>query len=74
MVRSSENRRNAIWLDPARTTPYQFYQFWMQTDDRDVERYLKLFTFESLEAIAEVMKVHAEHPDAATPRQTSPTT
>jgi tyrosyl-tRNA synthetase len=57
---------NAIWLDPARTTPYQFYQFWMQTDDRDVERYLKLFTFESLEAIAEAMKAHAEHPERRT--------
>jgi len=53
---------NAVWLDPARTTPYQFYQFWMQTDDRDVERYLKLFTFESLESIAETMRVHAENP------------
>jgi tyrosyl-tRNA synthetase len=57
---------NAIWLDPARTTPYQFYQFWMQTDDRDVERYLKLFTFESLEAIAEAMKAHAGHPERRT--------
>ena len=34
-----------IWLDPARTSPYKFYQFWLNTDDRDVERYLKLFTF-----------------------------
>ena len=34
-----------VWLDPERTSPYQFYQFWVNTDDRDVERYLKLFTF-----------------------------
>jgi tyrosyl-tRNA synthetase len=57
---------NAIWLDPARTTPYQFYQFWMQTDDRDVERYLKIFTFENLETIAELMEFHAEHPERRT--------
>jgi tyrosyl-tRNA synthetase len=57
---------NAIWLDPARTTPYQFYQFWLRTEDADVERYLKLFTFETLEAIAETMRPHAEHPERRT--------
>jgi tyrosyl-tRNA synthetase len=35
----------AIWLDPALTSVYGFYQFWLNTDDRDTERYLKLFTF-----------------------------
>ena len=34
-----------VWLDPERTSPYHFYQFWLNTDDRDIERYLKLFTF-----------------------------
>jgi tyrosyl-tRNA synthetase len=51
-----------IWLDPARTTPYQFYQFWINTDDRDVERYLKLFTFLPLEAIADALAEHARDP------------
>lgn len=51
-----------IWLDPARTSPYQFYQFWINTDDRDVERYLKLFTFLSLDEIAETMAAHASDP------------
>ena len=51
-----------IWLDPARTSPYQFYQFWINTDDRDVERYLKLFTFLSLEEIAETMGSHTRDP------------
>jgi tyrosyl-tRNA synthetase len=60
---------NAIWLDPGRTTPYQFYQFWMQTDDRDVERYLKIFTFESLETIAETMESHRLHPERRTPQK-----
>ena len=35
----------AVWLDPALTSVYTFYQFWLNTDDRDAERYLKLFTF-----------------------------
>jgi tyrosyl-tRNA synthetase len=51
-----------IWLDPAKTTPYQFYQFWINTDDRDVERYLKLFTFLPLETIADVLAEHARDP------------
>jgi tyrosyl-tRNA synthetase len=51
-----------VWLDPARTTPYQFYQFWINTDDRDVERYLKLFTFLPLDEIAGTMAEHARDP------------
>lgn len=51
-----------VWLDPARTTPYQFYQFWINTDDRDVERYLKLFTFLPLETIADTLAEHARDP------------
>lgn len=35
----------AIWLNPEKTTPYEFYQFWINTDDRDVVKYLKYFTF-----------------------------
>jgi tyrosyl-tRNA synthetase len=54
---------NAVWLDPRRTSPYQFYQFWMQTEDSDVERYLKIFTFEPLEKIAEVCQEHARQPE-----------
>ena len=34
---------NAVWLDPAMTSPYEFYQFWFNTDDRDVSRYLRYF-------------------------------
>jgi tyrosyl-tRNA synthetase len=55
-----------IWLDPARTSPYQFYQFWINTDDRDVEPYLKLFTFLSLDEIAETMAAHARDPGKRT--------
>lgn len=42
----------AIWLDKDKTSPYEFYQFWINTDDRDVVKYLKYFTFLSKEEIA----------------------
>lgn len=51
----------AIWLDPKKTTPYEFYQFWANTDDRDVIKYLKYFTFldkATIEALTE--KVQTE--------------
>jgi tyrosyl-tRNA synthetase len=51
-----------VWLDPAKTSPYQFYQFWVNTDDRDVERLLRLFTFLPLPEIAGLMAEHARDP------------
>src|SRR5688572_21526126 len=45
-----------VWLDPAKTSPYQFYQFWLNVDDQDVERYLKLFTFLELDDIDLVLR------------------
>ena len=51
-----------VWLDPERTTPYRFYQFWLNTDDRDVERLLKFFTFLPLETIEEIILVHQGDP------------
>jgi len=42
----------AVWLDPARTSPYQFFQFWVRTDDRDIIRYLRLLTNLDAEAVA----------------------
>ncbi len=51
-----------VWLDPARTSPYRFYQFWLNTDDREAERLLKLFTFLPLDEIARCMARHAEDP------------
>ncbi len=43
-----------VWLDPERTSPYKFYQFWYNTDDKDVIKYLKFFTLLSQERIAEL--------------------
>ena len=51
-----------VWLDPERTSPYQFYQFWLNTDDRDVERLLRFFTFLPLETIEEIILVHQGDP------------
>ena len=51
----------AIYLDPAMTSPYKFYQFWINVDDRDVERYLKLFTLLPREAVAATMARHQEN-------------
>ena len=54
----------AIWLDPKRTSVYKFYQFWINTDDRDVVRYLKYFTFLTKAEIESLEKQHAENPGA----------
>jgi tyrosyl-tRNA synthetase len=54
---------NAVWLDPERTSPYEFYQYWMRTDDRDVERFMKTFTFLPVEEIREIAAAHREHPE-----------
>jgi tyrosyl-tRNA synthetase len=53
----------AIWLDPARTSPFRFYQFWLNTDDRDVIRYLRFFTFMTREEIDALAATAAEHPE-----------
>ncbi|HDX9651830.1 TPA: tyrosine--tRNA ligase [Bacillus wiedmannii] len=51
----------AVWLDPEKTTPFEFYQFWVNTDDRDVVKYLKYFTFLTKERIDELAtKVETE--------------
>ena len=53
----------AVWLDPRRTSPYAFYQFWINTDDRDAVPYLKLFTFLDRARIEELEAALAEHPE-----------
>ncbi len=49
-----KTEKGAVWLDPNRTSPYEYYQFWINTDDRDVKRFLSLFTFLSMEEIEEL--------------------
>ncbi len=53
----------AIWLDAEKTSPYEFYQFWINTDDRDVIKYLKYFTFLSHEEINELSASAKEAPE-----------
>ena len=53
----------AVWLDPKKTSPYEFYQFWFNQDDRDVVKYLKYFTFLSKEEIDALETEVAEHPE-----------
>jgi len=56
----------AIWLDPEKTTPYEFYQFWYNQDDRDVDKYLKYFTFLSQEEIADLAEKTEKEPHKRT--------
>src|SRR5262249_60223585 len=44
-VKFGKTEAGTIWLDPQRTSPFRFYQFWLNTDDQDVVSYLKCFTF-----------------------------
>lgn len=53
---------NAVWLDPQKTTPFQFYQFWLNASDEGVSKYLRLFTLLSLDDIARIETEHAENP------------
>ncbi len=53
----------AVWLDAARTSPFRFYQFWFNSDDRDVITYLKFFTFNSQDEIAGLERETHEHPE-----------
>jgi len=53
----------AVWLNPEKTSPYEFYQYWLNTEDADVEKYLKYFTFLSIEEIASVVKQHLTSPE-----------
>src|SRR5258706_4938527 len=59
-----KSEEGAIYLDPALTSPYKFYQFWINTDDRDVERFLKLFTPLTTERVAELMARQQQNPAA----------
>jgi len=54
----------AVWLEAKKTSVYRFYQFWIRTDDRDVIRYLRYFTFLSREEIEAIEQRHAKEPEA----------
>ena len=53
----------AVWLDPARTSPYAFYQYWLDADDRDVGKYLRTFTLLDRDRIEDLEAAQASHPE-----------
>ncbi len=53
---------NAVWLDGKKTSPFRFYQFWMNTPDSEIEQYLKLFTFLSAEQMNTLLETHRKDP------------
>jgi tyrosyl-tRNA synthetase len=59
-----KSEKGAVWLDPAKTSPYAFYQFWLNTTDADVVKFLKWFTFETQERIAELEQSATGAPQA----------
>ncbi|QLQ35300.1 tyrosine--tRNA ligase [Micromonospora robiginosa] len=59
-----KSETGAVWLDPEMTSPYAFYQFWLNADDRDVTRYLRFFSFRTREELEELEKATAERPQA----------
>jgi len=56
-AKMGKTAEGAVWLDPARTLPYNYYQYWVNTDDRDVARFMALFTFLPIEEIKELEKL-----------------
>jgi len=53
---------NAVWLAPSKTSPFQFYQFWLRLPDEGIENYLKFYTFMPLHEIALLMELHRRNP------------
>lgn len=57
-----KTEKGNVWLDPAKTSPYLFYQFWLNVSDEDAERYVKIFTSIPVEEIRNLIKEHAAAP------------
>jgi len=53
-----------IWLDPEKTSPYKFYQFWINADDRDIPKFTRYFTLKSKEEVEALEAEHADNPNA----------
>jgi tyrosyl-tRNA synthetase len=57
-----KTERGNIWLDPNKTSPYQFYQFWLNASDVDAEKWIRIFTFLTFEEIENITNEHRMHP------------
>jgi tyrosyl-tRNA synthetase len=64
-AKMGKTAKGAVWLDPDRTSPYEYYQYWINTDDRDIEPFLALFTFLPMEEIRAVSRLKDEDLNAA---------
>ncbi|HVX58420.1 MAG TPA: tyrosine--tRNA ligase [Candidatus Saccharimonadales bacterium] len=62
-VKFGKSEAGAVWLDPARTSPTQFYQFWINASDEEVGDFLKIYTMLPLERIQEIMEYHVSSPE-----------
>lgn len=58
-----KSESGTIWLDKTRTSPYAYYQFWLNVTDEDIEKYLKLFSMKNSEEISNLMAEHREKPE-----------
>ena len=57
-----KSEKGNIWLDPEKTSPYEFYQFWLNQSDEDSERFIKMFTLIPLDGINTIIEQHRENP------------
>jgi tyrosyl-tRNA synthetase len=68
-IKFGKTEAGAVWLDPKLTSPYRFYQFWLNTDDRDVITYLKFFTWRSKEEIGALEETVRREPEKRIPQR-----
>ena len=59
-----KTEKGNVWLDPEKTSPYQFYQFWLNASDADAEKWIRIFTFLSKGDVEEIIQRHGEDPAA----------
>jgi tyrosyl-tRNA synthetase len=59
-IKMGKTHKGAVWLDPELTTPYEYYQYWINQDDRDVVRFLALFTFLPMEDVRKLASLKGE--------------
>lgn len=65
-----KTEKGNVWLDPQKTTPYQFYQFWLNASDEDAEKWIKIFTFLTKDAIDILIHEHKMNPASRTLQKT----
>lgn len=59
-----KTEKGNIWLDPQKTSPYQFYQFWLNASDADAEKWIRIFTFLTMNDVEEIVQRHSKNPGA----------